>query len=379
MAMPGDRQLNLQATLALGVANGRYWPTVWPVLQAELRRWERRAEAIEDPELRTLALEKLHDERFNAEVAGTLATLAPRVQRRSVIEAIVALEVLYDYLDGLTERPSPDPLADGDALFAAFMDAIDMSARVVDGEYFRHRPGRGDGGYLDDLSAATRAALGRLPARVAVAEVAQRTAARCSQAQVHIHAAAQLGDEQLEAWAQREAQGTGLGWRELLAGSASSVLAIHALIAAAAGPRTTPEDASAIEATYLSICVLITVLDSLVDWQADTIANQPSFIRFYEDREQLAETLASATRRAVGQAAALADGPHHVMTLAGIVAYYASAPGARSDLASPVAARLRHELAPVIHPALAVMRSWRLAKRARRRWLRSGGPRVAGD
>jgi tetraprenyl-beta-curcumene synthase len=76
-----------------------------------LRRWERRAEQIENPEPRALARGKLRDERFNAEVAATLATLAPRRARKDAVEAIVALEVLFDYLDGLTERHASDPLA----------------------------------------------------------------------------------------------------------------------------------------------------------------------------------------------------------------------------------------------------------------------------
>ena len=51
------------------------------------------------------------------------------------------------------------------------------------------------------------------------------------------------------------------------------------------------------------------------------------------------------------------------MLLIGVVAYYSSAPGAESELARPVIARLRRELAPLIAPTLAVMRAWRGARR----------------
>jgi tetraprenyl-beta-curcumene synthase len=379
MSMLGDRRLVARATLALAVANARYWPSVWPLVQRELRRWERRAREISHPDQRALALEKLRTECFNAEVAATLATLAPRAERPDAVEAIVALELLYDYLDGLTEQPSPDPLLAGDALFGAFRDAIDTNAGADQVDYLRRRPGTGDGGYLDDLSRATRDALRCLPAAEAVRDVAQRAAARCAQAQIRIHAAAQLGTEQLEAWARSEAANTGLQWRELAAGAASSVLAVHALIAAAADPRTTRQEAGEIEATYLSICVLITVLDSLVDHEEDMTADQPGFIRLYEDRDQLAQTLADVAQRAVGQAAALRDGPHHVMTLAGIVAYYTSAPGARGEVARPIAEELQAQLRPLITPTLAVMRSWRLAKSARQRWSRTGEHHAGTD
>jgi tetraprenyl-beta-curcumene synthase len=361
-----DRRLALRAGLALAAANARYWTGVWPHVRAELRRWESRARLIEDDELRALALEKLHTEAFNAEVAATLATVAPRARRKQVVAAIVALELLFDYLDGLTEIPSDEPLRDAGSLFDALTDALDPAAGAGAHNYYRHRAEGADGGYIEDLSSAVRTAVAALPAAGAIEDAARRSAALCAQAQIHIHAAPSRGEAQLQAWAEREAEGTGLGWRELAAGGASSVLAVHALIAAAADPRTTRGQAAEIEATYLSICVLITVLDSLVDHDEDLRAGAPGFVRLYEDRDALAATLAAIGARATAQAARLRHGAHHVMTLAGVVAYYTSAPTARSEMARPISLRLRHELAPLIYPTLAVMRAWRSAKRARR-------------
>src|SRR5215218_1030654 len=107
------RNAATEATVALVRANARFWPTVFPAVRRELRRWDRRAHTIPDPALRSQALAKLRNERFNAEVAATLATLVAPVRRREVTEAIVALEVMYDYLDGLGEQSVHDPLADG--------------------------------------------------------------------------------------------------------------------------------------------------------------------------------------------------------------------------------------------------------------------------
>jgi tetraprenyl-beta-curcumene synthase len=365
-----DRRLLGRSLLALGVANVRYWPSVWPLVQAQLRRWELRARAIADPELRELALGKLHNEAFNAEVAATLATLAPTARRAHAVEAIVALELLFDYLDGLTERASTDPLRDGNSLFRAFTDALDPTAERG-GDYY-HDLRAGDGGYTEELSSAVRGAVAHLPGARAIEQPARRSASRCAQAQIRIHAEPRLGTAQLEAWAEHEAQGTGLQWRELAAGAASSVLAVHALIAAAADPRVTREAAGELETAYLSICVLITVLDSLVDHDADIRAGEPGFLRLYEDHDPLANTLATVAARAMRQAGALRDSAHHVMTLAGVVAYYTSDPGASSELARPVAERLQAELAPLIYPTLAVLRAWRLAKRARGLLARTG-------
>jgi hypothetical protein len=145
------------------------------------------------------------------------------------------------------------------------------------------------------------------------------------------------------------------------------VLAVHALIAAAADPRTTHGDAEQIDAAYLSICAL-TMLDSLVDHEHDVATGELNYIELYESSELMATRLASLARDAASRARALPDAAHHVMTLVGIVAYYASAPGASSAFARPVMAPVRKELRPLMTPTLAVMRAWRLAKRARARW-----------
>jgi tetraprenyl-beta-curcumene synthase len=363
-----DRRLMARAAVALVLASARYWTGVAPLVRARLRHWERRAGAIEDPELRALALEKLRDEGFTAEAAAMLATLAPRAQRRSAVEAIVALEVMYDYLDGLSEQPSPDPLSEGERLFEVFIEAIGPDARGGQG----HQVGgaRSDDGYLHELSRAVSSATAQLPARGAIVEAARKSAERSAQAQIRMHAAPQVGTAQLEQWARREAHGTVLEWRELLAGAASSVIACSALIAAAGDERTTPVEAVQLDAAYLSISALSTMLDSLIDHEGDARAGAGEFITHYETPELFADALVSVVRQAAAQARRLPGSADHVMMLAGVVAYFTSNPGARSELARPIVERLHAELRPVIALTLAVMRTWRLAKLLRQRALR---------
>jgi tetraprenyl-beta-curcumene synthase len=360
-----DRRLALRAGVALAVANVRYWLTVAPLVRAELSRWERRARAIRDPALQALALETLHGEGFTAEVAAMLATLTPRAHRGPVVQAIVALEVMYDYLDGLTELPSPDPLRDGRRLYAAFTDAIDAGAGARPESVYRLDGAPSDGGYLRELSGAVRSALAQLPATAAIGEVAQASAARGAQAQIRTHAAARVGTAQLERWARREAQGTALQWRELLAGAASSVLALHALIALAGDSTTTPARAAEIDVVYLSISALSTMLDGLIDYERDRSAGEPGFVSHYETRDLLTRQLVSVAEQAARQARGLPNESHHVMVLLGVIAYYTSAPGARGEFAGPVTAHLHERLRPGILPTLAVMRLWRIAKRVR--------------
>ena len=356
--------LAIQTGFALLTANVSYWSTIAPQVRRELRRWSQLASAIPDQSLRELAVDKLQREHFNAEVAATLATLVPKEHRERVVEAIVAVEVMYDFLDALTEKPLDQPLSRGEHLYRPFTDIF---AGRQAGDPRRHPPGtENDGGYLLELSATARDAIATLPASSVIADVGERAAARCATGQVRVHAAAQIGTAQLEQWAQLGAtEVEGLDWREYLAGSVASVLAVHALIVACADQEMTGCEASEVDAAYLSIAALSTMLDSLVDYEHDLTTGDPWLVRLYGEPELLGAHLTNVAERAIAQSRQLPHGAHHLMTLLGVVAYYTSAPEAQSRRVSPIVKRLHSELRPMILPTLAVMHAWRLAKRAR--------------
>ncbi len=155
-------------------------------------------------------------------------------------------------------------------------------------------------------------------------------------------------------------------WREWLAGAVASVLAVHALIAAAADQRTTPLQAAAIGEAYLSISALSTMLDSIIDYEHDVGTASPWYLQTYEDRGLLAPQLAHVARDAVSQVRALPNEAHHMMTLVGVVAYYTSASTASDRMIRPLFSQIHRELRPLIVPTLAVMRAWRVMKQIRR-------------
>jgi tetraprenyl-beta-curcumene synthase len=361
-----DRRLLARAAAALAIANLRFWPTVVPHVRTQLTNWQQRAHAITDPSLKTLAVSKLRDEHFNAEVAATLATLCAPQHRPTVVEAIVAAEVLYDYLDGLTELPTPEPLRDGRQLYRAFTDAVAIESLLEpSNDYFRYHPSSDDG-YLDELVLTVRSAVSSLPSSAAIVPFARRATERCAEAQIRSHAVPRLGVGQLEQWARREAAANApIGWLGFLAGAASSVLTVHALIAAAAEEHLTSQRAAAIDAVYLSTAVLSTLLDGLVDYGEDCREGRSGYIGYYPDSDSLARDLILAARNAVDNARPLPSGPHHVMTAVGVVAYYMTAPGGESEYARSVTSGLYKELSPLIPPTLRIMRVWRAAKRFR--------------
>ena len=88
-------------------------------------------------------------------------------------------------------------------------------------------------------------------------------------------------------------------------------------------------------------------------------------MRLYESRAELGESLRDLTRLALERVACTAHPEHHAMTLAGVVAYYTTHPGARDPDARETVRMMRRELSPTIWPTLAVMGGWRAAKRTR--------------
>jgi tetraprenyl-beta-curcumene synthase len=373
MPVFGDHPLTVRLSVALVFANARYWGTVAPLVRTQLDYWTLRAETIPDPALKEIALVNLRDEGFNAQATATLATLAPREYRKPVVQAIVGLQVLYDYLDSLIERPLPDPLGEGRQLYKAFIDAIVLDG-APRGDYYPPSHESADGRYLEDLVGVVRSALTQLPSQNAIAGVSAYAAGRCAEAQVHAHATAVLGDAQLEEWAITNAAGTGLGWREFLAGAVSSGLALHALITAASDPHTSRQQAVALDELYLSVCAVTTLLDGLVDYGQDMRnMGQPGYIRYYEDNDALVQGLRGVIHRAERGAHHIPNSTHHLMTLVGIAAYYVSAPSASNEFAQDITERIHRDLKPLITPTLAIMRTWRIAKHARAEMTRRAG------
>jgi tetraprenyl-beta-curcumene synthase len=371
------RAVAREATVALVRANARFWPTVFPDVRRELREWDRCAHAIPDPALRSQALAKLQHERFNTEVAATLATLVPPVRRRDATEAIVALEVMYDYLDGLGEQSLHDPLADGRQLYRALADAVAPAGPLPD--YYRHHPHCDDGGYLAALVSTCRRALWSLPAAPVVAPAAQAVLARCGEAQTRTHAVAHLGSEQLRAWASCQPEVGRLRWPEVAAGATASVLAGHALVALAADPATTAAEAQDVVAAYHTTCALTTLLDGLMDAEADAVGGNHSYLAYYASEAEAAERLVTLARDAVAAVERLPRAAHHLMTVAGALAFYLSAPEARAGRARRLTEPITRELRPLLAPPLAIFAAWRGVKRRRapRAAARTSTPAVA--
>jgi len=256
-------------------------------------------------------------------------------------------------VDALGERILGARLLRGLAIGMALTAALEPPASPVDLD-----PLGDDGGYLVGLVTACRSLLWQLPSAAAVETEAGSAAVRCAEALAHTHAAAQLGGttDRLCEWTRAQPATTGYTWWEIAAGG-NSDLAILALLAAAADPATTPSDAADVAAAYWPhVCVLSTLLDSLVDWERDARTENFSFVSRYPDRSAVQDGLLQATSHSLAAVAPLRHRHAHTMIACGVVAYYAAS-ATPNSLAARVAPALVATLGPTATPIVLALRA----------------------
>jgi tetraprenyl-beta-curcumene synthase len=324
-----------------------------------MERWRALAASIPDQTIRADALAALDAKRFNAEGAGLFAALPPRRDAR-LLRLLVAFQVLLDYLDTLSERPAPDPLANGRQLHLALSEALDPDGSTSD--YYRHHPQGADGGYVRALVNACRDSCRSLPGYRHVRSQALLAAARCSVQGLNHDPDPVRRDSTLERWAQRTYPRTsGISWFELTA-AASSTLGIHALLALAADPACDPDDAAEIAAAYMPwICAASTMLDSYVDEAEDAASESHSYLAHYPSAPLAAQRTRELVCRALLEARRLRRGPHHALIAAGMVAMYLSADGARAPDKRSATRALVRAGGPRAVLLVPVLRLWRIA------------------
>lgn len=348
-----------------GAALALYWMRVLPLARRELRRWEAEARAIPDPALRTLALTKLDEEGICAEGVAAFGILAERALRLAVVRFCVAFEVLYDFVDGVGERPVADPLAANRRLGRALVAAVDD--RFAPRPFAEHLPSGDDGGYGDALIATCRSVLAKLPSYDVARTALRRTVERAAEAQSLNHGGAAQGDlAALERWAAARARAHGLRWWEAAA-AAAAPLGVYALCALASRRHVTGAEVAAVETAYFPwVAGLLGVLESLVDRDQDAAAGTLSYVARYATDGEAARRAASIAAQACARVLRIPDAPGHRVIVAGMVATNLSHRGARDPTARRVGARVRDEVAGPVSLLLVLLRG--------RRWLRRSCP-----
>lgn len=345
--------------VAFWAVGGRELLWIRPSVAREVEHWHRMASSIPDMMIRQDALAALSGKRLNIEGAAFFAVLAPRRDGR-LVRLLVAYQVLLDFLDSLSERPAPDPVADGRWLHLALMDALDPGGCLRD--YYLHHHRREDGGYMEALVQVCRECCALLPAYPSIRSLAIQGAERCGVQGLNHDPDPRRRDSTLEEWALRRLRRSwGVSWWEFTA-AASSTLGIHALLALAADPRTGERDAAEVDAAYMPwICAASTMLDSYVDEQQDAHNESHSYISHYGNPVVAVERIYELVRRSLWEARRLPGGARHALITAGMVAMYLSSDDALAQAKRETTRRLARAGGALPLLLLPLLRMWRVA------------------
>jgi len=286
----------------------------------EVKHWRALADAIPDPTLRDDAHDALDHKRGNIDGAVLFTTIARR-RSPELLRALVAFEVLADYLDCTSERGAFVGVHNGRQLHLALIDALDPERPVSD--YYSFHPWRCDGGFVAALVQACREACADLPSY----EVARP---HC----IHAATLAQVlalnheedpgrRDQLLLSWAAVHfPTDTQLAWFEHT-GAASAWLTVLALFALAADEGRSVADARATSNAYLPwISLAGTLLDSYGDQQADAADGTHRYVAHYGDADVMTRRIGEVVGRALGATSLLPRGARHRVLVSAMAAMY---------------------------------------------------------
>ncbi len=324
----------------------------------EAARWRALAGMIPDPELRADALTALARKRGNIHGAALFWTLPDR-RSPALLRALVAWDVLADYLDCTSERGAARGIENGRQLHLALTEALQPGAPISD-HYAHHRSGA-DGGYVRTLIRACRSGCAQLARREALAEPMLRAARLTEVLAINHIPQAPLRDRALREWADRRMPDAELAFFERTA-AASAWLTVFAMLALAARPAHRDGEVLETYETYLRfISPVGAMLDSYGDIAEDAARAHHSYISHYPSMDAATERVAELIARARAQAGALPDGGRHTLILACMVAFYLSKDTVWTRELRGGTRRLLTAGGPLTQGLLPVLRAWRVA------------------
>jgi cytochrome P450 len=328
----------------------------------ELRAWRHHAASIPDALTRADALDALDRKRDNVEGAS-LFSILPQHRNGRLLKLLIAYQIMWDFLDSVSERAALVGQANGHQLHRALVEALDPEAPTSD--YYRHHPWKDDGGYLLALVETCRQICGELACYRQVRPLLLKAAERAAIQSLNHEPEPDRRDAALKEWAEREFAGDDtLDWFELTA--AASAFTPHILLALAAEVSLEQQELVQVYAAYFPwVGLIIAMLDSYLDQADDAARASHSYISHYVNEVVALERLAAIIEQTVFQASHLPNGRRHAVLVEGIVAWHLAADAIDTHAAREKTRMLANAGGPLTRLLLPMAHLWQ-ATRARR-------------
>lgn len=305
----------------------RVYKYILPEVGAELDKLKKRAQSIPDQELRTQALNSMHDKKFHCQGGGVYAA-ANLEYRHTLIPLIVALQTISDYLDNLCDRSTSLDPDDFRMLHQSMLDAVNPGAELKN--YYELHAESDDGGYLHHLVRTCQLQVAKLPSYNNVREHVLELVGLYADLQVYKHIRKDLREAQLLAWWERhQHKYSHLRWNEFAAATGST-LGMFMLFLAASEEELSAKDAESIRHIYFPhVCGLHIMLDYLIDQEEDHLGGDLNFCNYYDNKILLVERIGFIVSRAREDVKKLPAARFHQLIIEGLLALYLSDPKVR--------------------------------------------------
>jgi tetraprenyl-beta-curcumene synthase len=274
------------------------------------------------------ALNALEGKRGNTHGAGMFWTL-PCARSPCLLRLLITYQILWDYLDSITEHAAGAGEENAQQLHLALIDALDPGRPTSD--YYHYHPWCEDGGYLRALVQACRQLCLELPSFQMVRSLLVRDAARVNVQAINHNRDPASREAALREWVAREfPAGHEVQWFELAAASGANI-AIYALFALAAEPACEEEEITRVYRAYFPwAAALATMLDSFVDEEEDTTNGEHRYIAYYPTPELATQRIARLFRLYLYEIHELRNSERHTLLAACMAAMYLSKDSART-------------------------------------------------
>lgn len=293
-------------------------------VRSVLSKWEQIGSNL-PIELQTQANASIQDKAFHC-LGGSIYAFYPGVQREPILQAIVALQTISDYLDNLVDRMQVNDEQAFSQLHLSFLDALDPMREPAD--YYCYYPYQ-ETIYLPSLVTTCRSAISSMPNYAHYKPYVLQLADNYCRLQVLKHLVPE-GEAKLKMWVQQENDYPELAWNEWAAASGST-LGIFMCFAASYHDYAKPVRSQLFQAYFPYIQAVHILLDYYIDRREDREHSDLNFTFFYPNIIIAAERLATLYSIAQNKTKALPHPAFHELMLQGLIALYGSDPKLKQD------------------------------------------------
>lgn len=300
----------------------RLFHDVMPRSRAQVARWTALAESIPDDVLRLQALSSLRHKRFHAD-GGAVYAAARAEHAEVLVELIVALQTISDYLDNLCDRCDVYNAADFRLLHDSMRAAVNPG--VPSKSYYALRGSLDDGGYLEALVTTCQNCVQKLPSYKLVQAKVNWFVERYCELQEKKHIEPELREATLLKWSSPYADKLDdILWWEFSAATGST-LGMFSLFLAATEPLNEETVKELTQAYFPWVCGLHILLDYLIDLEEDAAAKDFNFVACYANARFAKSRIHHFAKESVKRARHIGmDGYIHRFVVKGLLAMYFS-------------------------------------------------------